>query len=201
MKKISNKKVVISGVIFCMAIILVAVLFLVPHTKKVMQADYPYYPEVSDITDAADAIIVGEVIEAQKVQRMNVNTDSNALNQAEPIPYTISKFKITNVIKGNVQIGDVIEVKQLGNYKRMPEAFLAETDGYFKLQESELLFLASYENAPYSTVNPTQGAVKVLDNQTLYSASQYSLFGYTSNTGASTQTLEEAIIEISKYVD
>lgn len=201
MKKTIKKKGVIYGVMFCVAILLSVGLFFVLHTKKVMQADYPYYPEVIDITGEADVIVVGEVIEAQKVKMMNVNTDSNALNQAEPIPYTISKFEITNVIKGNVQIGDVIEVKQLGNYKRMPEAFLDETDGYFKLQESELLFLAAYENAPYSTVNPTQGAVKVLDNQTLYSASQYSLFGYTSNTRASIQTLEEAITEISKYVD
>ena len=201
MKKTINKKVIIYGLVFCAAILLGVWTFFTFHTKKIMQADYPYYPEVCDITGEADVIVVGEVIEAQKVQTLNVNTDVSASNQAERIPYTISKFEITNVIKGNLQVGDVIEVKQLGNYKRMPEAFLDETDGYFKLQESELLFLASYENAPYSTLNPTQGAVKVLDNQTLYSASKYSLFGYTANSRAGTQTLEEAIAEISKYVD
>ena len=93
-------------------------------------------------------------------------------------PYTISKVEVTDVIKGNVEIGDILEVKQLGDFEKMPEAFLAETDGYFNKDDSELLFLASFESTPYSPLNPTQGAVKVLEDQTLYSASKYSLFGY-----------------------
>ena len=51
-------------------------------------------------------------------------------------------------------------MKQLGDFENMPEAFLAETDGYFNTNDSELLFLASFEGTPYSPLNPTQGAVK-----------------------------------------
>jgi len=115
-------------------------------------------------------------------------------------PYTISKVEVTDVIKGNVEIGDILEVKQLGDFEKMPEAFLAETDGYFNKDDSELLFLASFESTPYSPLNPTQGAVKVLEDQTLYSASKYSLFGYEAKTRSTPQTLDDAIAEISKYV-
>ena len=40
------------------------------------------------------------------------------------------------------------------------------------------MFLASYENSPYSAVNPAQGTIEVLDGGELYSASKYSLWGY-----------------------
>lgn len=175
MKKIYNKKIIICCTIFCLAL----TFGIVGHfasSPKVLEADYPYYPEVSNITEAADVIVVGKVLEAEDVQNLNINTDPQTRNSTDSIPYTISKIEVTNVIKGNVEIGDILEVKQLGDFENMPEAFLAETDGYFNTNDSELLFLASFEGTPYSPLNPTQGAVKVLEDQTLYSASKYSFF-------------------------
>ena len=65
----------------------------------------------------------------------------------------------------------------------------------------ELLFLASYDDGtPYSTLNPTQGAVQVLEDQTLYSASKYSLFGYETKARSVPQTLDDAIEKISQYI-
>lgn len=141
-----------------------------------------------------------KVLEAEDVQNLNINTDPQTRNSVDPIPYTISKIEVTNVIKGNVEVGDILDVKQLGDFEKMPEAFLAETDGYFSTEDSNFLFLASFEGTPYSPLNPTQGAVKVLDDQTLYSASKYSLFGYGAKTRSNPQTLDSAIAEISKYV-
>ena len=74
---------------------------------KVLEADYPYYPEVSNITEAADVIVVGKVLEAEDVQNLNINTDPQTRNSTDSIPYTILKFEVTNVIKGNVEIGDI----------------------------------------------------------------------------------------------
>lgn len=198
MKKKYNK-IWICCFLFCLTLIFgIGVYFL--SAPRILEADYPYYPEVSDITEAADVIIVGKVLEAENVQKLNVNVDPNTRNDVDPIPYTISKVEVINVIKGNVEVGDILEIKQLGDFKKMPEAFLAETDGYFSTEDSHLLFLASFETSPYSTLNPTQGAVKVLDDQTLYSASKYSLFGYEEKARSTPQTLDDAIAEISKYV-
>ena len=199
MKKLYNKKIIISCTLFCLALTL-GIVWYFALSPKVLEADYPYYPEVSNITEAADVIVVGKVLEAEDVKNLNINTDPQTRNSTDSIPYTISKVEVTDVIKGNVEIGDILEVKQLGDFEKMPEAFLAETDGYFNKDDSELLFLASFESTPYSPLNPTQGAVKVLEDQTLYSASKYSLFGYEAKTRSTPQTLDDAIAEISKYV-
>ena len=199
MKNKCNKRIIIVCTMLCFAFVFGIGWYFI-SAPKVLEADYPYYPEVSDITEAADVIVVGYVLEAENVQTLNINTDPQTRNSVDPIPYTISKFKVTNVIKGNVNVGDILEVKQLGDFEKMPEAFLAETDGYFSTEDSNLLFLASFEGSPYSPLNPTQGAVKVLDDQTLYSASKYSLFGYETKTRSNPQTLDDAIAEISKYV-
>lgn len=199
MGKKYNRKIIICCAVFCFALVFGIRGYFI-SSPKVLEADYPYYPEVSDITKAADVIIVGKVLEAEDVQKLNINTDPQTQNSANPIPYTISKIEVTNVIKGNVEVGDILEVKQLGDFEKTPEAFLAETDGYFSTEDFDLLFLASFEGTPYSPLNPTQGAVKVLDDQTLYSASKYSLFGYGAKTRSNPQTLDDAIAEISKFV-
>ena len=159
MKKLYNKKIIISCTLFCLALTL-GIVWYFALSSKVLEADYPYYPEVSNITEAADVIVVGKVLEAEDVQNLNINTDPQTRNSTDSIPYTISKVEVTDVIKGNVEIGDILEVKQLGDFEKMPEAFLAETDGYFNKDDSELLFLASFESTPYSPLNPTQGAVR-----------------------------------------
>ena len=68
---------------------------------------------------------------------------------------------------------------------------------YLKDGQEALMFLAEYENSPYSAVNQTQGLVEVTDNGELYSASKYSLWGYNDTaTRTSVDTLEDAIAEI-----
>lgn len=201
MEKRYNPKIIFGVAIVGMILMISIVLILSLSEKRVLKADYPYYSEVEDITIAADAIIVGKVIDAEKVQEMNVNTDPQTKNEVDFIPYTVSKFEAVEVVKGDINVGDIIEVKQLGDFKNIPEATLEEIDGYFKLGNLELLFLASYDDGtPYSTLNPTQGAVQVLEDQTLYSASKYSLFGYETKARSVPQTLDDAIEKISQYI-
>lgn len=201
MEKRYNPKIIFGVAVVGMILMISIVLILSLSEKRVLKADYPYYSEVEDITIAADAIIVGKVIDAEKVQEMNVNTDPQTRNEVDSIPYTVSKFEAIEIVKGDINVGDIIEVKQLGDFKNIPEATLEEIDGYFKLGNLELLFLASYDDGtPYSTLNPTQGAVQVLEDQTLYSASKYSLFGYETKARSVPQTLDDAIEKISQYI-
>ena len=195
-----KKNLVIVVLIILMAAGILSVFFA--SGSRVLKVEYPYYPEVKDLTVEADVILVGKVIDAQEVRKINVDKNQQTGNQKGTVPYTMSKIEVTTVIKGNVNEGDVIEVKQLGDYKKMPEATLAEMDGYFKTGDSELLFLESYDDGtPYSTLNPAQGAVQVLEDQTLYSASKYSLFGYDRSAQSALITIEDAIKEISQYIE
>lgn len=201
MEKKYNPKIIFGIAVVGIVLVINIVWIFSLSEKRVLKADYPYYSEVEDITIAADVIIVGKVIDAEKVQEMNVNTDPQTRNEVDSIPYTVSKFEAIEIVKGDINVGDIIEVKQLGDFKNIPEATLEEIDGYFKLGNLELLFLASYDDGtPYSTLNPTQGAVQVLEDQTLYSASKYSLFGYETKARSVPQTLDDAIEKISQYI-
>ena len=108
-----------------------------------LQGDYPYYSDVQSITDAADVIIVGEVIESGNVQDLMVD-HTPGKEDKEPIKYTLSTVRVTEVISGNVQVGDIITVKQIGDHQNFPEATLNEIDGYLKDGQEELMFLAEY---------------------------------------------------------
>lgn len=194
-KKIITVPVVIIALV---AALLIVFLKISLTSRPMLQGDYPYYPDVQSITDSADVIIVGEVLTSQDVQDLMVDQTPGKEGK-EPIQYTLSTVEVTEVISGDVQVGDILTVKQIGDYKDFPEATLKEIDGYFKTGQTELIFLASYENSPYSTVNPAQGAIEVLDNGELYSASKYSLWGYNdANTRfeGAVDTLDDAIAEI-----
>ena len=118
----------------------------------------------------------------------------------ETTPYTLSTVKITEVIKGDNSVGDVITIKQIGDFKKMPEDFLHKTNGYLTTGTEQLMFLKSYENFPYSPLSPQQGIVEIRKGE-LFSNSRYSLFGYYSENETSHDTLDSAISEIAKHVE
>ena len=172
--------------------------------RPMFHGDYPYYPDVESITRAADTIIVGEVVTAKNVQKLMVDRTPNK-NNKETVPYTISTVRVKEVIKGNVNVGDVITIKQLGDYKNKPEETLHQTDGYLSKATDQLMFLCEYEDSPYSPVNPAQGIVEV-KNGTLYSKSRYSLFGYTGTSEAaknvnSLDKLDTAVMAIKACME
>lgn len=198
-KKIINAPVIL---IALLATLLILFLKVSIFSKPMLQGDYPYYPDVQSMTDAADVIIVGEVMESGKIQNL-VTDQTPGKEDKEAIQYTLSTVKITEVISGNVQVGDIITVKQIGDHEKFPESTLHEIDGYLKSGQEQLMFLAAYENSPYSAVNPGQGTVEVLDGGELYSASKYSLWGYreASTRTAQADTLEDAIAEIKSCLE
>lgn len=167
--------------------------------KPMFQGDYPYYPDVESITNAADVIIVGEVLTAREVKNLMVDKTPNKTGK-EATPYTLSTIKVVTVIKGNVNIGDVITLKQLGDYKNKPEATLYEMNGYLAKDTEQLMFLREYEDLPYSSVNPAQGIIEV-KNGVLYSNSKYSLFGYSDDINQTTDSLNTVIESVKQFTD
>jgi hypothetical protein len=110
---------------------------------------------------------------------------------------------VIDVIKGDIDIGDVLTIKQLGDYKNKPEATLHEMDGYLVKGTEQLMFLCEYEDTPYSPVNPAQGIIEVR-NDVLHSNNRYSLFGYSTDAANAIRTddsLDIAIESIKKFTD
>jgi hypothetical protein len=196
-RKLSKRFIIVFTVIILVISALLILNSVMP--PKFFHGDYPYYPKVADIVNAADAIIVGDVIKAREVKQLMVDVTPNK-PEKETIPYTLATVKVTEVIKGTVKIGDEIVIKQLGDYKNKPEQTLYEMDGYLKENSTELMFLCEYDNSPYSPVNPAQGIVSVKSDGSLYSSNRYSLFGY-NETGRETDKIDSSIITIKSYVN
>lgn len=199
---IKHKRVTsILGVV-ALSIALTVLLCIGLLPKPMFHGDYPYYPDVESITDAADVIIVGEVTKAREVKNLMVDRTPNKSDK-EATPYTLSTIKVLRVIKGDLNIGDVITIKQLGDYRNKPEATLHEMDGYLLKDTEQLMFLCEYENSPYSPVNPAQGIIEVR-NGVLHSNNKYSLFGYSTDTANAIRTdnsLDVAVEAIKKFTD
>ena len=135
-----------------------------------MHADYPFYSNEQSLIDKADLIITGEVVKVNKAEKINIKSDrtSQGTNEDEKILYTVSEIKVVDVMKGNVKVGDIIKVKQLGDKNGAAEASLAKYDGYFKEKSQYVLFLSVYENpdSPFETLNPEQGQINIKDGKT-----------------------------------
>lgn len=167
---IQKKRIITAVVLILVSLVLSGLICRQFMPKPMLYGDYPYYPDIESITEAADVIVVGEVVSAKNVQKIMVDKECT--------PYTISTIRISRVIKGDVKVGDTISIKQLGDYKNNPEETLYKMDGYLSKNTEQLMFLCQYEESPYSPVNPAQGIIEVKDG-ILYSNNRYSLFGYS----------------------
>ena len=147
--------------------------------------DYPYYTSAEELMEASDAVIVGEVISDGKVMESALSRD-----RSDGLTYTVFKIRVVESVKGKLRAGDEIEVKQLGSNNVRYE----ESGSFFKKGSTRLLFLAAYDDAPYSPVNPYQGAVEVREGR-LYAESKYSLFGYKEH-----EQQETVLAELREYV-
>ena len=114
--------------------------------------------------DKSDLIIAGTVIKTQ-VEELRGSTDSE-----ETMLLTVSQIKINTVVKGDCEIGDTIEVAQLGDGKNKIYKSIKNTGGYFKNgnelflflerdEESNLAFKEMYDGRemPYVVINSYQG--------------------------------------------
>lgn len=98
-----------------------------------MSADYPAYDTLEDAAEEAALIVTGEYVSSetellyptleegddpesnpqQGVAEEDIDLDELA------VVTTVSQLRVTEVIKGDVQVGDIIEVSQLGERMTM----------------------------------------------------------------------------------
>ena len=188
---LKQKKITIAAVVL-LAAVSSLIIFALANAKTPIMSDYPYYNSMSQICERADLIIRGEVVSSHNVK--NLKADSSSGTDYE---YTISKVKITVVVKGDAEVGDIIDIKQRGDYKHSPDSYLDANDGYLKDGQDGIMFLCTYGNeVPASFVNPSQGFVEIVDGKLCLS--EQDVIFTTEQTKL--EEVEIAVEEIKKYI-
>lgn len=138
--------------------------------RAVVNTEYPMYRNFEELVAHSDSVFNGEVAsyedklvdtkakidvtgltaEEREAVSINQNTDDAIF------PCRVFKVRVTEDFKGNHEVGDIVEVKQLHGKKNGLDysesgVVLLETGNEY------LLFLQDYEGSPSSIVNPTQG--------------------------------------------
>ena len=193
-----NKRFKILGCVFCLIAVFGAATFFGVRFSGTLKAEYPMYDNIHEMSSVADLIVVGKVISSGDVQKLNVNKSKEKASDDDYIVYTVSEIEVDSVLMGDVEEGDILKVKQLGDYRMSPLSSLKRIDGYFEKDTTQLLFLKAFETSPYSVVNVEQGAMRVNADGTLYSKSEYAFFKSTSKNATGFVTLQEAVVEIQE---
>ncbi len=152
-----------------------------------IMADYPGYSSITEAADASALVVAGEVVDTRTEELRPETSDSDDPNvnpqlgvpqeEVDQLPgvlITISSVRITEVVKGDAAVGDVIEVSQLGGEKDGRRVVERSTTLIDSLDSQVVLFLAAHEDAPFDLINPEQG-VLTLDGGNLEALSQSGL--------------------------
>ena len=136
-------------------------------------ADYPSYTTPQEIVDAADVVVRGEVTGSRvKEDQPVVSTEGDptlnpqaGLDEAPEVPgvvVTISTVRVEEVIKGDVAVGDLIEVAQLGGLYEGVRYVEAQTTELEEGSEDYVLLLAAHgPGVPYDLLHPVQAMYTV----------------------------------------
>ena len=163
--------IIIGAAIVALALIGTAACTSSREPEPVPIADYLQYSTAGEAVDAADLVITGEYLDSRPdtLYPSEVDSDDPSENPQAGvpdadindedigIPITVSRIRVTAVLKGAAAPGDIIEVQEV----RGTELLESAQDGY---PDAELLLLlASWEGSPHALVNPTQGLMLVVD--------------------------------------
>ncbi len=141
--------------------------------------DYPMYDKNS-IFNESDVIVIGKVEkikgtieywpEIQLDEKLSEEEKQKILNEInrKPLIFTVSTIRVDKVLKGNLQEGELIEIKQLGEKTNDSEVISDDVE-FFKEGSNKVFFLEDYRNdlndMPFSPVNPIQGDIEIVDGK------------------------------------
>lgn len=138
------------------------------NLKKVeIHTDYRVYDNLDSIAKKADIILIGNITSVNEPTKINISADKN-----EPLEvvYTVSQIEVTKVIKGDLNIGNSIQIKQRGGVYGDTDYICNDVE-YLKNNQNRIFFLQSYdqynleESMPYSLLNPLQGSIEFVNGK------------------------------------
>jgi len=128
-----------------------------------MHADFIGYSNIKDLTDSADAIVIGEVV--------NVNPPilitHGKFDDGSPWEdvFTVSDVEVKKVLKGSLKPGQMIQVKQWGGEYQGTRYIVDGESEFFSKNMRGIFFIQMYKDVPASCLNPYQGFVKIVDGK------------------------------------
>lgn len=131
-----------------------------PQDQIQFQADYEVYNDLETMIKNANLVVLGEVIKVNEPKKMPF-IDIPGKGPVYGV-YTVSEIQVKKVIKGNVNPGDIVQVKQLGG-NLGTETWVENESQLLSTGEKGVFFLD--ETSPASLLNPSQGFVKIVDNK------------------------------------
>ncbi|MFF3955547.1 hypothetical protein ACFYY1_20265 [Streptomyces sp. NPDC001890] len=134
------------------------------------QADYPVYDSLDEVVEKADLIVKGTVVGSTvKELRPEKSTDTDPLTnpqaglseeeaaETDPVVITVSEVKVSEVLAGDAEPGDIVEVSQLGGERGNVTYQEKHTTTLAKNGTQYVLMLAGHgASAPYDLLNPEQ---------------------------------------------
>ena len=129
--------------------------------------DYPVYNDVDTLSNDAKIIVTGSIIKDSVTREININAGENRDKAPTNFIYTISELKVEKVLKGDVKVGDILEIKQAGGTDTN-KTTLVEGAKYLRTDDRGLFFLSEKYvfDIPYDMINPDQGFVQFDDGKT-----------------------------------
>lgn len=142
--------------------------------KVYMSYDYPSYKNFESLTERADTIIKGKIVDFKYTEiniTQEVNSDDEKLNPGgkkdeSTVPYTIYTVEVYKTFKGNINKKETIEVKEPGGIINNTE-YLNEHSANLKKGKQYVFFLETYPEAPASLLNPIQASYEYDSNENI----------------------------------
>lgn len=173
------------------------------HDRIVMKADYPAYDGAAQAGANTDLAVKGTYTDSEvTLLHPTVDqstdplenpqagaTDVDLTDDAMSVVVTVSKIRVDEVIKGDVSVGDVIEVTQLGgeyegtSYEEESTTLLPDTTS------DVVLLLAETSEDGFDLINPEQGLLVASDSGSLEGVNGQEVFEGVSTV----EELKEAI--------
>ncbi|CAL9547253.1 hypothetical protein SUDANB121_04379 [Nocardiopsis dassonvillei] len=139
----------------------------------VYQPDYPVYDTPEGLLSSADLVVEG-VITSSSVQEIDILLPPEegldpAADPAAGVPdseeeallvFTVHEVEVTSVVSGDAQVGETIEIKQLGGVMDGVE-YVEPGAVALEAGRPHLLFLSGVYDVPFSLINSHQGAYSV----------------------------------------
>lgn len=133
-------------------------------------AEYPEYESLGELQQGADVVATVEFTGESRTYELQpiapedptdpVQNPSygapeadGATPEAPTIVVTAYQARVIDVLSGNLEPGDLIEVKQLGG-EADGVTYVAPDEASLSEQQTALVFLSAWENEPYSLLSP-----------------------------------------------
>lgn len=141
-----------------------------------LSADYPVYDSLEAAGDEADSVVRGVYISSE-VDLLYPMVDAGGDAETNPqdgvdvsqedldemaVVITVSRVEVTEVLKGDLQVGDVIEVSQLGGRYDDVQYDEESTTLLEQVAATEVVVLLNDTGAGrFDLINPAQGLFEV----------------------------------------